>query len=109
MTAVRCSSLSISQHASNQWLFDLDAVRCPFYTMDSAALGAKVVVGTVRVFDRNPHSRMTLDLTPARLKLLHAFDQCHSSRVFTPLIGWHRKLRRNTEGTCNTRTDGLVV
>jgi hypothetical protein len=37
--------------------------------------------------DRNLHSRMPLDPTHARLKLLHACDQWHSSRVFTPLTG----------------------
>jgi hypothetical protein len=31
------------------------------------------------------HSRMPLDPTHARLKLLHACDQCHSSRESTPL------------------------
>jgi hypothetical protein len=31
--------------------------------------------GTVRVFGRNLHSRMPLDPTRVRLKLLHAFDQ----------------------------------
>jgi Cu/Zn superoxide dismutase len=51
------------------------------------------------LFGRNLHSRIPLARTPARLKLLHACDQCHSSRVFTPLIGWHCKLRPNTEGT----------
>jgi hypothetical protein len=34
----------------------------------------------------------------ARLKLLHACDQWHSCWVFTPLTGWHCKLRPNTEG-----------
>jgi hypothetical protein len=34
----------------------------------------------------------------SRLKLLHACDQCHSSRGFTPLTGWHCKFRPNTEG-----------
>jgi hypothetical protein len=38
-------------------------------------------------FDRKLHSRMPLVPTPARLKLLHACDQCHSTRVFTPLTG----------------------
>jgi hypothetical protein len=37
-------------------------------------------------FDRELHSRMPLVRTPARVKLLlHAWDQCHSSRVFTRL------------------------
>ena len=36
--------------------------------------------------------------TPPRLKLLHACDQWHSSRVFTPLTGWHCKTRPNTKG-----------
>jgi hypothetical protein len=39
-------------------------------------------------FDRNLHSRMALSFTPLlRLKLLHACDQWHSSRLFTPLTG----------------------
>jgi hypothetical protein len=37
-------------------------------------------------FNRKLHSRMLLILTPARLKLLHACDQWHSSRVFTLLL-----------------------
>jgi hypothetical protein len=36
-------------------------------------------------FDRDLHSRMPLVSIPARLKLLHAFDQWHSSRVVTIL------------------------
>jgi hypothetical protein len=59
--------------------------------------------------DRILHSRMPLAPTPARLKLLHACDQWHSSRVFTPLIGWHCKLRPNTEGfvcSCGRREYG---
>jgi hypothetical protein len=43
--------------------------------------------GTVRVFDRNLHSRMPLDPTHVRLKHWHACDQWNSSRVFTPLTG----------------------
>jgi hypothetical protein len=35
------------------------------------------------VFDRNLHSMMPLVPTPARLKLLHAYNQWHSSRVST--------------------------
>jgi hypothetical protein len=43
---------------------------------------------------------MPLVPTPARLKLFHACDQWHSSRMFTftPLTGSHCKLRPNTEG-----------
>jgi hypothetical protein len=33
-----------------------------------------------------------------RLKRCHACDQWHSSRVFTPLTGWHCKLCRNAVG-----------
>jgi hypothetical protein len=44
------------------------------------------------------HSRMPLSFMP----LLHltrcACDQWHSSWVFTPLTGWHCKLRPHTEG-----------
>jgi hypothetical protein len=58
-------------------------------------------MGEVRCafFDRNFHSRMPLVPTPARLMLLHACDQWHSSRVFAHLTGSHCKLRPNTEGT----------
>jgi hypothetical protein len=42
---------------------------------------------------------MQLDPTHVHLKLYHACDQWHSSRVFTPLTGWHCKFRPNTEGT----------
>ena len=43
------------------------------------------------------HSRMPLVPTPARLKLLHACDQWHSSRVSTTSYRYHRKLCRNAE------------
>jgi hypothetical protein len=52
--------------------------------------------------DRKLHSRMPLDPTHVRLKLLHACDQWHSSRVFAPLTGLHCKLRPNTEGNGHT-------
>jgi hypothetical protein len=39
-----------------------------------------------------------LSPTPVRLKLLHACDQWHSSRVATPLTGWYCEFRPNTEG-----------
>jgi hypothetical protein len=38
-----------------------------------------------RFFGRKSHSRMPLEPMHVRLKLLHACDQWHSSRVFTPL------------------------
>jgi hypothetical protein len=53
----------------------------------------------VRFFDRKFHSRMSLVPTPARLTLMHACDQQHSSRVFTSFTGWYCKLHPNTEGT----------
>ena len=71
------------------------------FTIDSAVLGLGspgCECCAVRIFDRNLQSRVPLVPTPARLKLLHACDQWHSSRVFNPLIGWHCKLCRNTEG-----------
>jgi hypothetical protein len=49
-------------------------------------------------FDRNLHSRMPLVPTPARLKLLQACDQWHSSRLSTFLTGSHCKFRPNTKG-----------
>jgi hypothetical protein len=50
---------------------------------------AEAILNLVRcaVFDRNLHSRVALVPTPARLKRLHACDQWHSSRAFTPLTG----------------------
>jgi hypothetical protein len=46
------------------------------------------------------HSRMPLDPTHVRLKLLHARDQWHSSRVPTTSyrLAWHCKFRHNTVG-----------
>jgi hypothetical protein len=57
--------------------------------------------GTVRIFrNRDLHSRMPLSFMPLlRLKRCHARDQWHSSRVFTPLTGWHCTIRPNTVGT----------
>jgi hypothetical protein len=49
-------------------------------------------------FDGKLHSRMPLVPTPARLKLLQACDQWHSSRVSPFLTSSHCKLRPNTEG-----------
>jgi hypothetical protein len=59
-----------------------------------------VLVNSVRCAfsDRNLHSRMPLDPTHVRLKLLHACDQWHSSRKFTPLTCLHCKLRPNAQG-----------
>jgi hypothetical protein len=48
------------------------------------------------LFDRILHSRMPRVSRLLRLKLLRACDQWHSSRVFTPLTGWHGKFRHNT-------------
>jgi hypothetical protein len=49
--------------------------------------GAMNVKARCAFFGRNLHSRMPLDPRPLllRLKLLHACEQWHSSRVFTPL------------------------
>jgi hypothetical protein len=58
---------------------------------------------TVRDFGGILHPRMPLVPTPVRLKLLHVCDQWYPSRVFTPLTGWHCKLRPNTEAI-----DGLA-
>jgi sugar/nucleoside kinase (ribokinase family) len=41
---------------------------------------------------------MPLVPTCARLKLVHACDQCHSSRMSTASYRCHRKSCRNTEG-----------
>jgi hypothetical protein len=54
----------------------------------------------VRVFrQRSTLGGMPLVPTPARLKLLQACNQCHSSRVPTFLTSPHRQLHPNTEGT----------
>jgi hypothetical protein len=59
---------------------------------------------------RNLHSRMPLDPTQVRLKLLHACDQLHSSRASTPLTGWHCKLCPTTEGLrCWKKQDCLFL
>jgi hypothetical protein len=62
--------------------------------------GAEAGVARARCafFDRNLHSRMPLVPTPARLKLLHACNQWHSSRVSTFLTSSPCKLCPNTEG-----------
>jgi hypothetical protein len=61
------------------------------------AAGAKSFSGTVRVFDRNLHSRMPL--VPRLLASSeHACEQWLSSRAFTR-TGSRCKLRPNTEGT----------
>jgi hypothetical protein len=44
------------------------------------------------------HSRIPLDPTHVRFKLLHACDQWRSSQKTTALTGWHCKLCPNTEG-----------
>jgi hypothetical protein len=49
--------------------------------------------------DRKLHSRMPLDPTHVRLKVLHACDQWHSSRESTALTGWHCKFRPRTVGS----------
>jgi hypothetical protein len=68
----------------------------------SGGCGSTSNGGTVRVFDRNLHPRIPLSFTPLlRLKRLHAYDQCHSSRMYAPLTSPHCKLRPNTEGTGN--------
>jgi hypothetical protein len=48
--------------------------------------------------DRILHSKMPLDPTHVRLKLLHACDQWHSSREPTCSYRCDHKLCRNTEG-----------
>jgi hypothetical protein len=50
-----------------------------------------------RFSTRSFHSRVPLSFTPLlRLKRCHACDQCHSSRVFTPLTSCHCEVRPNT-------------
>jgi hypothetical protein len=49
-------------------------------------------------FRQKPTLEDAIGPTPARLKLLQACDQCHSSRVSTPRTGSHYKLRPITEG-----------
>jgi hypothetical protein len=54
--------------------------------------------GTVRVFRKKIYLEDAIGSHACSLEALHACDQWHSSRVFTPLTGWHCKLRPNTEG-----------
>jgi hypothetical protein len=49
-------------------------------------------------FVRILHTRMPLDPTHVRLKLIHACDQWHSSRESTASYRYYHKLCRNTEG-----------
>jgi hypothetical protein len=42
------------------------------------------------------------------LEANHACDQWHSSRKFTPLTGWHCKLRPNTEGSWRNAGSSLT-
>jgi hypothetical protein len=53
--------------------------------------------------DRNLHSRMPLDPTPARLKLEHACDHCHSS------WGVHYLLPVDTVNSVQTRKAGRAT
>jgi hypothetical protein len=88
-----CAALKTDgAHTGNglYWIGDADKAVITFCDMSGD--------GTVRVLDRNLHLRMSLVLTPARLKLLHACDQWHSLRVFILLTGSRCKLRPNTEG-----------
>jgi hypothetical protein len=58
-------------------------------TMDSPVLGLALsgcCCCTVRVFTRNLALEDAIERTPARLKLLHACDQWHSSRESSALI-----------------------
>jgi hypothetical protein len=50
-------------------------------------------------FDGNLRLRMPVVPTPARLKVDHACDQWHSTRVFTHLTGWRRRPFPNTACT----------
>jgi SAM-dependent methyltransferase len=59
--------------------------------------------------ERKLHSRMPLVPTPARVKLEHACDQCHSSLVSADTYRYHRKLCRNAEGTAERMGDNKRV
>ena len=101
---VRCSSLSISQPSLATRTGGCKGDAPPRLHPGFCRVRVSPTCGSVRCafFDRNLHSRMPLSFTPVlRLKLLHACDQWHSSRVFTPLTGPHCKLRPNTEGRRN--------
>ena len=60
----------------------MGGVRCAPLTMDSAALGLAALVRCA-FLDRKLHPRMQLVSTHARVKLLRACAQWHSSREFT--------------------------
>jgi hypothetical protein len=59
----------------------------------AATIAAEVApVYGARFSDRNLHSKMPLvPMRLLRLKLLHACDHWHASRVSAPLTGWHCK------------------
>jgi aconitase B len=90
------------------WFFGDDIPNVPNKRTGSVCIGSKIAPifyntmedsGTVSAFsDRNLHSRMPLDATHVRLKLLHACDQWHSSRKFTFLPVATVNCVANTEG-----------
>jgi HrpA-like RNA helicase len=87
---VRCSSLASSQvPPSNQQVGSTALVWCSSLASSQAPPSNQQAGSTALVwcafFDRNLHSRMPLVPTPACLKLLHACDQWHSSRVVAHL------------------------
>jgi hypothetical protein len=54
-------------------------------------------------FRQNLQFEDAIGSTPARLKLLQACDQWHSSRMCTPLTGRLGKFRRNAKGKVQNR------
>jgi hypothetical protein len=77
-TALACLFLGMSGHRAFDFRTQLQHVRCAF--------SGRIV-----------HSKMPLDPTLARLKLLHACDQCHSFWESTA-YRCHHKLCPNTAG-----------
>jgi hypothetical protein len=79
---------------TNDGTSPLDSVRaaCPRKS------GARRLSVRCAFFGIHLHSRMPLVSMPARLKLLHASDQWHSSQVSTASYRCHCKLCSNTEG-----------
>jgi hypothetical protein len=63
-------------NAVSSWFFRQDGFGHQFPNGSHARYGVR---------NRNPHARMPLVPTPARLKLLHTCDQCHLSRMFSPI------------------------
>jgi hypothetical protein len=79
LNAARAFNRVVGDHTVN--LSGFEACSSPTAVYQAGISGYSENEGTVRVFDRNLHSRMQLGFMPLlRLKLLHACDQQHASQ-----------------------------